>query len=126
MQHLVRQLFEPLPVNIETMPLPAAPPAVHREEALEMQGFVLKRQIEFATGRTCARRALAQLELQGSPLKNEAQRAPRRPKGIVGSLTHTGPSPGGLCAVAIGRAEHAKALDPEGVDASLPRCGISC
>jgi len=84
------------------------------EEALQVANAVPRRRIEFAAGRWCARRALARLRVERFALRNGPDRAPRWPAGIVGSITHTGDAPGGFCGVAVGRAEHFRAL---GLDA---------
>jgi len=68
------------------------------------------RRREFALGRACARRALAELGIQGEPLLRGEDRAPRWPEGIVGSLTHTE----GFCAAAVARRDELLAL---GLDA---------
>jgi len=47
------------------------------------------RQREFATGRLCARRALAVHELDGGDLLPDAEGLPRWPEGSVGSISHS-------------------------------------
>lgn len=47
-----------------------------------------KRQQEFASGRHCARLALAQLGIHDVPLLPGAQREPLWPEGVVGSIAH--------------------------------------
>jgi 4'-phosphopantetheinyl transferase EntD len=64
-------------------PLPAdAPPHVLRA--------VAARRREFATGRACARAALAGLRVEAPALPAGAMRDPRWPAGVVGSITHHG------------------------------------
>ena len=46
------------------------------------------RRREFATGRACARRALAELGMAPVGIPRLAKRAPRWPCGVVGSITH--------------------------------------
>jgi len=60
---------------------------------------VLKRRREFASGRLCARQALARVGVTDFPLLVGADRAPIWPPGIVGSISHSG----GLCGVAVAR-----------------------
>jgi|SRR6187402_247094 len=48
-----------------------------------------RRQLEFACGRTCARKALATLGLDSVSIPVGSMREPLWPKGIVGSITHS-------------------------------------
>jgi 4'-phosphopantetheinyl transferase EntD len=57
-------------------------------EAEVVAAAVPKRRDEFAAGRTCAHRALAQLGISEAPLLPGAHREPLWPPGIVGSITH--------------------------------------
>ncbi len=59
--------------------------------------FAPKRIADFAAGRLCARKALEQLGIAGFALVVNADRTPRWPPGIVGSISHT---TGYCCAVA--------------------------
>lgn len=79
------------------------------EEAC-VRDAVEKRRREFTAGRLLARRALAELGFAAAPLLPDADRVPRWPAGVVGSITHTA----GYCAVALARAEEVGAL---GLDA---------
>jgi 4'-phosphopantetheinyl transferase EntD len=67
------------------------------EEARGCENFAPKRLGEFAAGRVCARRALAELGIAGFALRRGADRYPIWPEGIVGSITHTG----GFCGAAV-------------------------
>jgi 4'-phosphopantetheinyl transferase EntD len=69
------------------------------EEAL-LARAVDKRRLEFATGRDCARRALAALGVGAAPILQGERGAPRWPPGIVGSITHCD----GYRAAAVARA----------------------
>ncbi|MCY7397104.1 MAG: 4'-phosphopantetheinyl transferase superfamily protein [Nocardioides sp.] len=60
---------------------------------------VAGRRREFATGRACARRALAGIGVAPVALLPGPRGAPVWPAGVVGSLTHCS----GLCAVAVSR-----------------------
>jgi len=62
--------------------------ALPPDEASCVANAVAKRRAEFATGRVCARRALAALGVEGWPLLPDAQRVPVWPPGVVGSITH--------------------------------------
>ncbi len=99
------RMLAPWPVIIEEARLPPDPPPMPPEEAVQVADSVTRRRVEFATGRLCARRALARLGIDAFILRNDARRAPQWPPGIVGSLTHTGDVPGGYCAVAVARAD---------------------
>lgn len=57
-------------------------------EADLVRNAVASRQREFALGRSCARRALAQLGVGPVAIGAGADRAPLWPKGFVGSITH--------------------------------------
>jgi 4'-phosphopantetheinyl transferase EntD len=57
-------------------------------EAASVTRAVERRRQEFAGGRTCARRALAKLGLEPSPILSGPNREPVWPQGIVGSITH--------------------------------------
>jgi 4'-phosphopantetheinyl transferase EntD len=63
-----------------------APP--YPEEARLVQRAVAKRRREFAGGRQCARRALAELGIRDFPLLVGEDRFPLWPRGVVGSITH--------------------------------------
>jgi 4'-phosphopantetheinyl transferase EntD len=57
------------------------------EEAIVDQAGPSRRQA-FATGRACARRALAELGMAPVGIPRLVKRAPRWPHGVVGSITH--------------------------------------
>lgn len=99
-----------------------SPPPIHPAEARFTAGAVARRQIEFATGRACARRVLSRLGIDSFVLEVGERRAPRWPPGVVGTITHTWANAGGYCAVVAARAEHFVALgiDAEGADAVSP------
>jgi 4'-phosphopantetheinyl transferase EntD len=79
------------------------------EEALVARA-TQKRRREFATGRECAREALAALGLGKMPIMRGFRGAPQWPAGIVGSITHCA----GYCAAAVARAGNLAAI---GLDA---------
>ncbi len=62
-------------------------------EASHLGHAVPKRIQEFAAGRLCARRAMAELGIRDFALRAADDRQPVWPDGIVGSITHTA----GLC-----------------------------
>jgi 4'-phosphopantetheinyl transferase EntD len=84
--------------------------ALYPDELALVVATIPKRRAEFATGRACARRALAGLGVPAGPLLSDGHRAPIWPPGIVGSITHTD----GYCAVVVARTEDARGV---GLDA---------
>nr|WP_229848193.1 4'-phosphopantetheinyl transferase superfamily protein [Streptomyces melanogenes] len=94
---VTRALLEGLlPAHVVVAELFADPPTVELfpQEAELVAKAVDKRRREFATVRLCARTALAQLGHAPGPILPTregpawAQRAPRWPDGVVGSMTH--------------------------------------
>jgi 4'-phosphopantetheinyl transferase EntD len=61
---------------------------LYPEERLYVARATKKRQAEFATARSCARRALSQLGVVDCPLVPNADRSPAWPAGVKGSITH--------------------------------------
>jgi 4'-phosphopantetheinyl transferase EntD len=82
-------------------------------EAAFLGRSVPTRAQEFAAGRVCARRALADFGLEDFPIERAADRQPIWPHGMVGSITHTV----GFCAAVVAARTTAAAigLDSEGV-----------
>jgi 4'-phosphopantetheinyl transferase EntD len=74
---------------------------LHPDEAELAGAMGPARRREFAAGRACARRAIAELGVPGGPVLRGLRRAPRFPDGVVGSITHTQ----GFCAAAVARAD---------------------
>src|SRR5450631_1625040 len=68
------------------------------EEAAGLGRAVPERQQEFAAGRLCARRVLAELKIVDFAVIAQPDRQPRWPATVVGSITHTT----GLCAAVAG------------------------
>jgi 4'-phosphopantetheinyl transferase EntD len=68
------------------------------DEAEAVRHAGARRRREFAAGRTCARIALESVGLHQYALRRGADRLPRWPPGIVGSITHSKV----YCAAAIG------------------------
>jgi 4'-phosphopantetheinyl transferase EntD len=81
------------------------------EEAVYLGRAVLKRAQEFAAGRLCARRALAQFGIVDFPIRVAEDRQPIWPDHMVGSITHTA----GFCAAVVAerRVTGAVGLDSE-------------
>jgi 4'-phosphopantetheinyl transferase EntD len=83
------------------------------EEAVVARA-VAERRAEFATGRACARAALAALGLPTAPILPGVRGEPRWPAGVVGSITHCA----GYRACAAGRRSDVLAI---GIDAEPDR-----
>jgi 4'-phosphopantetheinyl transferase EntD len=75
-------------------------------EAMYVGRAVPKRVQEFAAGRLCARRALAEFGFVDFPIKVAADRQPMWPDRMMGSITHTT----GFCAAVVARRPAAAAL----------------
>jgi 4'-phosphopantetheinyl transferase EntD len=71
-----------------------------------------KRRREFATGRSCARRALAELRFPPAPILPGPDREPSWPPGAVGSITHCRD----YCAAAVAPASRFSSI---GIDAEV-------
>ncbi|GAA1218039.1 4'-phosphopantetheinyl transferase superfamily protein [Kitasatospora nipponensis] len=84
--------------------------ALFPAEARLVARAVPGRQREFATGRACARRALAELGHPPRALLPDRRGAPQWPAGVVGSITHCA----GYRAAAVARSDRLAAL---GIDA---------
>lgn len=69
------------------------------EERAYLVRAVRRRQAEFGTARVFARRALAKLGVPPQPLVPHADRSPKWPKGVVGSISHKSDQ----CAVVLSR-----------------------
>jgi 4'-phosphopantetheinyl transferase EntD len=95
---VIEQLIPPGAVSASSDGGIAATSLLPAEAAL-IVGAAAKRQQEFATGRSCARLALAGLGFSGHALLRGAGGEPRWPDGIVGSITHCR----GYCAAAVAR-----------------------
>jgi 4'-phosphopantetheinyl transferase EntD len=81
-------------------------------EAEFLGGAVHARAQEFAAGRLCARRLLAEFGIHGFPIAVAEDRQPLWPEGIVGSITHTT----GFCAAVVARKDRIMAI---GMDCEL-------
>lgn len=79
-------------------------------ERLQLGPAVERRQREFATGRACARAALAKLGIAACPIPIGELGAPVWPTGTVGSITHCS----GYCAAAVGFRDSFRSI---GIDA---------
>jgi 4'-phosphopantetheinyl transferase EntD len=91
-------------------------PAMYPSEAAVVATAVAERRREFATVRHCAREALRRLGMPPAAIVPGADRAPRWPAGVVGSMTHCP----GYRAAAVARADELLAV---GIDAE-PHAGL--
>ncbi|MEP6883769.1 MAG: 4'-phosphopantetheinyl transferase superfamily protein [Gammaproteobacteria bacterium] len=113
---IYRRLLPSYVIAVETMDsaeLGALLPA----EAACLGNSAPKRMREFAAGRVCARRALAQIGVEDFPIIAAQDRQPIWPESVVGSITHTD----GYCAAAV--ADRARCLGI-GIDSELIEGGI--
>jgi 4'-phosphopantetheinyl transferase EntD len=76
---------------------PGDPELLLPAEAANLRRAVPKRAQEFAAGRACARRALAEFGIADFPVKVADDRQPIWPDLMVGSITHTA----GFCAAVV-------------------------
>jgi 4'-phosphopantetheinyl transferase EntD len=90
---------------------PGDPELLLPAEAMYLGRAVQKRVQEFAAGRLCARRALAEFGIVEFPIKVADDRQPIWPDSIVGSITHTRGY--GAAVVAERRSAAAVGLDSE-------------
>jgi 4'-phosphopantetheinyl transferase EntD len=91
---------------------PISPRYLFKEEAMCIDGAVEKRRVEFAAGRVCARRALAEIGFADAPIMQSPLRDPIWPKGATGSISHTD----GYCVAVVGRSN---LYDGIGVDTEV-------
>jgi 4'-phosphopantetheinyl transferase EntD len=90
---------------------PGDPDLLLAAEAVYVGRAVPKRVQEFAAGRLCARRALAEFGIVDFPIRVADDRQPIWPDSFVGSITHT--EGYGAAVVAERRRAHALGLDSE-------------
>jgi 4'-phosphopantetheinyl transferase EntD len=95
---LIQELF-PAGVMAAEMREPGSAADLWPAEAECVRRAVPKRVMEFAAGRTCARRALHELGIDDFVLLAAEDRQPLWPPTIVGSITHTP----GFCAAVVAR-----------------------
>lgn len=84
----ILQLLFPPEVVTEEMTSPPSLADLHPAEQACVANAGLKRRLDFAAGRLCARRAMVQLGVDGFPLLVGEKGQPVWPPGIVGSISH--------------------------------------
>jgi 4'-phosphopantetheinyl transferase EntD len=106
----LRDLFPP-GVAVAELRGPGDVRLLYPAEAESLKGSVPKRVGEFAAGRLCARRALAEFGIHNFALRVGDKRQPLWPAHMIGSISHTT----GLCAAVVAEREHlvAVGLDSE-------------
>ncbi len=102
---LLAALFPP-GVAAAELRSPADPALLLAEELAHAGRFAPKRLLEYAAGRLCARRALADLDIRGFALCPQPDRRPSWPAGIVGSISHTE----GFCGAVVARDRSCRGL----------------
>lgn len=117
---MLEQLFPADVVTVEADEAAWLGPLDAEEEA-ELGAVSEKRRREFTAGRACARQALSRLGLPSDPLLRRADRSPRWPPGVVGSISHCA----GFCAAAVARAERHGALGLDIERAGRTRAGLA-
>jgi len=85
---------------------PGCPALLLPAEAQFLGKALRKRAQEFAAGRVCARRLLAEFGIRDFPLAVAEDRQPLWPDGIVGSITHTT----GFCAAVVAQKNRLAAI----------------
>ena len=88
------------------------PALLFAEEQTQVARAVASRVREFATGRSCARRALEKLGFAPCPILRGPKGEPVWPAGVIGSITHCA----GYRAAAVARQEQLAAI---GIDAEF-------
>ena len=106
---MIEEILPPAVAAVETFEDLTDVTLFPAEEAVLTQA-VDRRRLEFATGRACARAALAQLGLPPVAIVPGPKRAPQWPPGVTGSITHCH----GYRAAAVARVEDVVSL---GLDA---------
>lgn len=105
-------LQESLPAGVATAELPGeGDPDLLLDGERQLLGRAApKRAREFAAGRLCARRALAQFGIVNFPIGERDDHRPQWPEHLTGSITHTD----GYSAAAVGERQRFQAI---GIDA---------
>jgi len=81
-------------------------PLLFPDEAQYLGRAVPKRIQEFAAGRLCARRALAEFGFTDYPLRSNSDRRPQWPAPVIGSITHIA----GMCGAVVAKQRQFRAI----------------
>jgi 4'-phosphopantetheinyl transferase EntD len=101
----VQALFGSGIVTVEAVP-ELVDDQLFADERAHIASSVAKRRAEFGTARVCARKALSLLGVPAMSLVPYADRSPRWPAHVVGSISHTK----NYCAVAVANSAHVQSL----------------
>jgi len=108
---LLSALFPP-GISAAELRIPGEPSLLFAEEARHLGAASVKRAREFAAGRLCARRALAENGSIERPLEVENDHQPSWPPEFTGSITHAD----GFCGAVVAKRRHVRSL---GLDAEV-------
>jgi len=102
---LLANLFPPGVIGAE-LRIAGDPSLLFPDEAQYLGRAVPKRIQEFAGGRLCARRALAEFGFADTPLRMNSDRRPQWPAPFIGSITHTT----GMCGAVVAERRQFRAI----------------
>jgi len=108
---LLSALFPP-GISAAELRIPGEPSLLFPEEARHLGAASAKRACEFAAGRLCARRALAENGSIERPLEVDNDHQPCWPPAFTGSITHAD----GFCGAVVAKRRHIRSL---GLDAEV-------
>jgi len=111
---LLASLFPPGVVGAE-LRIAGDPSLLFPDEVQCLGRAIPKRVQEFAAGRICARRALAEFGFTDFPLRMTSDRRPQWPAFVTGSITHAT----GNCGVVVARQRQFRAI---GLDVEIVGC----
>lgn len=102
---LLERLFPPGVVGAE-LRIAGDPSQLLADEVQSLEYAVPERMQEFAAGRSCARRALAEFGLIDKPLRMDHDRRPHWPAPMIGSISHTT----GMCGAVVAKRDRFSAI----------------
>lgn len=102
---VITSLFpKPVQVAISNDDIPIS--QLYKEEQALIEHAINKRQMNFAAGRICAKRALSNIGIEEYPILMDDKGAPIWPVGIIGSISHAT----GYCVAVVARAKLGESL----------------
>jgi len=110
-RELLRDLVDE-PVHLRAAPIDTRETFRFESERMAVARAIASRRREFATGRRLAHALLDALDAPAGPLLPDAERVPRWPEGVVGSISHTR----NVCLVALARSDAVEAI---GIDVEM-------
>ena len=110
-EHVQRHLAHSLGplIGVALSDVSGDPQSLFPEERPAIAKAVLKRQQEFAAGRTAARKAMRDIGWRDMAIPCKADRSPEWPEGLTGSISHSKQA----CVAVVGRKAH---VDSIGID----------